>query len=272
MGKSLCGGVVGALFMVLLFITSLHAQPPRPSYPTPEDGASDKSLFSTLAWWESESQERVEGIIRQSVYFSSDPALVEDESFSALVCDNLSVPYCDPNRGGGQLSPNTTYYWKVRAVDECNEGPPVYSDIWSFTTSADTPQSPCFTSLALPMKGTEMDELRRVRDEILAVTPEGRHLIELYYSPHAVEALVIAFFNPRVRVAAYRLVQEVLPLIQSRLRGEPAVINRSSVAHAAELLALFAHEASPEFKGVMEVLRDDIMHGALIEGLGFARE
>lgn len=272
MKKNHCGGVVGALFIVLLSVSSVHAQPPHPCYPTPEDGVSDQSLFSTLTWWESESRERVEEIIRQSVYFSSDPALVEDESFSALVCDNLRVPYCDPNRGGGQLSPGTTYYWKVRVVDESSESTPVYSDIWSFTTTAAMPQIPCFTSLALPLTGAEMDTLRGARDEVLAATAGGRRLIDLYYSPHAVEALVIAFFNPQVRVAAYRLVQEVLPLIQSRFRGEPAVINRSSVAHAGELLALFAREASPEFKGVLEELREDIMQGLLIEELGFAWE
>ena len=247
-------------------------QPPYPGNPTPEDGISDQSLFSTLMWWEGESQEYVDGIIHQSVYFSSDRSLVENESFSALVCDNLSVPYCDPNRGGGQLSPGTTYYWKVRAVDECSEGQSVYSDIWRFTTAAAMPQFPCFTSLALPLTGAEMYTLRKVRDEVLAATPEGQHLIDLYYSPHAVEALVIAFFNPRVRVAAYSLVKEALPVIQSRLKGEKVGINRGTVVHAAELLALFAREASPEFKGVIEALREDLMHGSLIEQCGFSME
>jgi hypothetical protein len=246
-------------------------QPPLPSYPTPGDGVLDQPLYASLKWWEGESQEQLNGIINQSVYFSSDRSLVENESFGALVCDDLTVSYCDPNRGGGQLSPNTTYYWKVRAVDECNEGPPVYSDIWSFTTTAAMPQGPCFTSLALPLKGTEMNELRRVRDEMLAVTAEGRRLIELYYSPHAVEALVIAFFNPRARVAAYSLVKEVLPVLQLQCRGKKAVIDSGTVAQAADVLALFAHEASPEFKLILEAVREDLTHGSLIEQLGFVR-
>jgi len=267
-----CGGVVSALFIVLLFMNSVHAQPPNPSYPTPEDGASDQSLFATLAWWESESRERVEGIIRQSVYFSPDPAQVEKESFSALVCDNLRVPYCDPNRGSGQLSPDTTYYWKVRVVDEYSQDTPVYSDIWSFTTAAASPPFPCFTSLALPLTGADMGALRRVRDEVLAATPEGRELIDLYYSPHAVEALVISFFNPRARVAAYSLVKEALPVMQSRLRGERAVIESGTRAHADAMLALFEREASPEFKKIIEGLREDLLHGSLIVKLGFSRE
>jgi hypothetical protein len=247
-------------------------QPPYPNNPTPEDGASDQSLSSTLKWWEGESQEQVDGMVSQGVYFSSDRSLVENESFSALVCDTLTVPYCDPNRGGGQLSPNTTYYWKVRAVDACNEGPPVYSDVWSFTTGAAMPPIPCFTSRALPLNGAELNELRRVRDEVLAVTPEGRQLIDLYYSPHAVEALVIAFCNPRVRVAAHLLVKEVLPVMQTRLRGKKAVIAGGTIEHAAALLALFAREASPEFKTIIEELREDLMAGSLMEKLGFVRE
>jgi hypothetical protein len=247
-------------------------QPPYPNTPTPDDGMSDQSLFTTLKWWEGESQEQVDGMVSQGVYFSSDRSLVENGSFSALVCDNLTVPYCDPNRGGGQLSPNTTYYWKVRAVDECNEGPPVYSDIWSFTTGAAMPQLPCFTSRALPLNGAELNELRRVRDEILAATPEGRRLTDLYYSPYAVEALVIAFGNPLVRVAAYRLVEESLPALRTRLRGKKAVITGGTIEHAAALLALFAREASPEFKTIIEALQEDLAHGSLMEKLGFVRE
>ncbi len=247
-------------------------QPPYPNTPTPEDGMSDQSLFTTLKWWEGELQEQVDGIVRQSVYFSPDRSQVEQESFSALVCENLTVPYCDPNRGGGQLSPNTTYYWKVRAVDECNEGPPVYSAIWSFATGAATQRFPCFTTLALPLNGAEMTALRRVRDEVLAASPEGRQVIDLYYSPHAVEALVIAFRNPRVRVAAYSLVKEMLPVLQNRLRGKRAVITGGTVEHADALLALFAQEASPGFKTIIEALQEDLVRGSLIEHVGFLRK
>jgi hypothetical protein len=157
-------------------------------------------------------------------------------------------------------------------VDECNEGPPVYSDIWSFTTGAAMPQLPCFTSRALPLNGAELNELRRVRDEILAATPEGRRLTDLYYSPYAVEALVIAFGNPLVRVAAYRLVEESLPALRTRLRGKKAVITGGTIEHAAALLALFAREASPEFKTIIEALQEDLAHGSLMEKLGFVRE
>jgi hypothetical protein len=271
-GKSHWGGVVIALFIVPLIVASIHAQSCNPSYPAPENGSSDQSLFATLKWWESESQERVEGIMRQSVYFSSNPALVEDESFSALVCDNLGVPYCDPNRGSGQLSPSTTYYWKVRVVCDNSEGSPVRSDIWSFTTTAAMPHLPCFTSLALPLNSAGMNTLRRVRDEVLAASPEGRHLIDLYYSPHAVEALVLAFGNPQLRAAAYRLVEESLPALRTRLRGKKAVITGGTIEYAAALLTLFAREASPEFRTIIEALQEDLVHGSLMEKLGFVRE
>jgi hypothetical protein len=117
-----------------------------------------------------------------------------------------------------------------------------------------------------------MNTLRSVRDTMLAASPEGRRLVDLYYSPHAVEALVIAFSNPRVRVTAYSLVQEVLPAIQSRIRGAKAGVDSGTIVHATELLAMFAREASPEFKTIIEALREDLVHGSLMEKLGFVRE
>jgi hypothetical protein len=97
-------------------------------------------------------------------------------------------------------------------------------------------------------------------------------LIDLYYSPHAIEALVICFCNPRVRVAAYSLAKEVLPVIQSRLSGERAGLDSGTRAHADQLIALFAREASPELKKVIASLRESFMQGSLIEKLGFSRE
>jgi hypothetical protein len=244
-------------------------QSPQPSYPTPAGGTIGQSLYSTLKWWEAESQENVGGIVHAGVYFSADRSLVENESFSVLICDNLTVPYCDPNRGGSQLSPNTTYYWKVRAVDECTGDPPVYSDIWSFTTTAAVPGVPCFTSLALPLNNSEMDTLRRLRDEVLAASPEGKRLINIYYSPHAVEALVMAFFNPELRIRAYSLVKELFPVLQSTLRGEPAQVSTSTVIHGDQLLSLFAREASPGLKKVIEAVREGLVSGLLLETCGF---
>jgi len=244
-------------------------QPLQPSYPTPANGTIGQSLYSTLKWWEAESQDDVGGIVHAGVYFSPDRSLVEHESFSVLICDNLTVPYCDPNRGGSQLSPTTTYYWKVRAVDECTGGPPVYSDIWSFTTTGAVPGVPCFTSLALPLNTSEMDMLRRLRDEVLTASPQGRRLIDSYYSPHAFEALSIAFFNPELRIRAYSLVKELLPVIQSRLRGVPAQISSSTVIHGDQVLSLFAREASPSLKRVIETIREALVSGSLLETCGF---
>lgn len=245
-------------------------EPLRPSYPTPADGTVGQSLYSTLKWWESESLEEVGGIVHAGVYFSSDRSLVEEESFSVLICDNLTVPYCDPNRGGGQLSPNTTYYWKVRTVDECSGGSPVYSDIWSFTTNAAVPGAPCFTSLALPLNKRELDMLRRMRDEVLAATPPGRHLIDSYYSPHAVEALVIAFFNPELRIRAYSLLKELLPAVQLRLVGKQARISSSTFTQGDELLSLFAQRASPALKAIVDDIRQALLSGSLFDACGFS--
>ncbi len=81
---------------------------PQPASPTPLDGATDQSLYATLAWQEAESGEDVGGIVRSDVYFSTNQTLVDDENPSVLVCDDIEVGYCDPNKGGGTLDANTT--------------------------------------------------------------------------------------------------------------------------------------------------------------------
>ena len=75
-----------------------------------------------------------------------------------------------------------------------------------------------------------------------------------------------------MRVAAYGLVEDALPALRKRLRGNKAVITGGTIEHADALLAMFAREASPEFKTIIEELREDLMDGLLIEQLGFSRK
>ena len=244
--------------------------PPQPSYPTPADGSVGQPLYATLKWWEGETVEDVGGIVHFDVYFSPDRELVESESFSVLVCEDLDFPYCDPNKGGGELAPNTTYYWKVRASDECAGGVPYYSELWSFTTTASLPTNACMTSLALPLKSSEMTLLRNFRDEVLTKSNEGEKVINLYYSPYAIEALVILFFNPEMRACAHDIVKELLPAIRSRIMKRNPAITMDTVEKIKQLLKSFEDEASPSLREVVNGLKQEVVSGELFEKLGFA--
>lgn len=242
--------------------------PPDPSSPTPDDGAVNQSLYTTLKWQEGASRENVGGIVYFDVYFSTDQALVDSNSPSMLVCDDTEVPYCDPNKGGGALDAYTTYYWKVNAADECQDNT-ISSDVWSFTTGAE-PEPTCPLSLLLPLNNSELTTLRRFRDEVLAKSFEGERYVDLYYSPHAIEALLILLFNPELRVCAGRIVEESLPAIQSLLRGERVSVDSEIRADIELFLEEFGKDASPDLKRAMGIIRKDIAARGVFKGFGFS--
>lgn len=243
-------------------------EPPHPTSPTPVDGATDQSLYSTLKWLEGESQGDVGGIVYFDVYFSTNQTSVESDSPSVLVCEDLETPYCDPSEGGGQLDENTTYYWKVSATDECQDNT-VTSDLWSFTTgSAEEPACP--VTLLLPLNDSEVTLLRRFRDEVLAKSFDGERYVDLYYSPHAIEALLILLFNPELRMCADMIVTKSLPAIQSLLRVETALIDSETRADIELFLEEFEKDASPDLKRAIGIIKKDIAAGDVFKGFGFS--
>lgn len=241
---------------------------PQPASPTPLDGATDQSLYATLAWQDAESGEDVGGIVRSDVYFSTNQTLVDDENPSVLVCDDIEVGYCDPNKGGGSLDANTTYYWRIKAVDECAGGTPAYGGTWGFTTGAAL-QPACPVSLLLPLNDNKITTLRKFRDEVLTGSFSGEKYVDLYYSHHAIEMLLILLFNPELRMCAHGLLEESLPAIQSLLRGETATVAPEIIEDMENFLEEFGKEASPELRKVISGVRKNIMTGDLLEDLGF---
>jgi len=241
---------------------------PSPSYPTPANGSTEQSLYTTLEWWEGKSVENVGGIVYFDVYFSTNQALVDSYSPSVLVCEDLKVPYCDPSEGGGPLDAQSTYYWKVKAVDECQGGDSFTSDTWSFTTG--TESSPCLASVALHLNDEGVNLLRGFRDEVLVRSLDGERYINLYYSPHTIEVLLILLFNPELRMCANRIVKESLPAIQSLLRGERAVINAELIADIEFFLREFEKDTSPGLKRDISIIREDIATGYLFKSFGFS--
>ena len=242
-------------------------EPPLPSSPTPADGSTDQSLYSTIKWQEGSSQGDVGGIVYSDVYFSTNQTSVESDSPSLLVCSDLEVPYCDPSMGGGQLEPDTTYYWRVKAVDEC-ENNTVYGDTWSFTT--ELAENPCLVSTALQLDNNEVNTLRGFRDEVLTKNLKGERYVNLYYSPQAIEALFILFFNPELRVCMNRIVKESIPAIQSLLKGETALVDFEIIEEMEVFLEEFEKEASPNLKKIIGIIRRDIKTGDLFKEFGFS--
>jgi len=259
---------------VLVYVTmNKKIEPPEPCTPAPADGAADQSSYSTLSWQEGESSGDVGGVVYFDVYFSTNQTLVESDSPSVLVCENMDSPYCDPTGGGGQLNPHTTYFWKVKARDEC-QGEDKYSNnnvAWSFTTGA-VPVSTCPVSSILPLNNNKLTTLRRFRDEVLMKSPAGERYVDLYYSFHAVEALLIMMFNPELKMCADMIVNNTLPAIQSRLKGEVVPVDAEIIADMETFFEELGKNASPGLKKVISIMKKDVATGDLLEDFGFSRE
>jgi hypothetical protein len=99
------------------------ASPSLVSQTSPVDGATDVGLLPTFAW---SATTQAAGYL---VEVAADP------SFSTVVATATSViPTTTP---ASPLDPETGYWWRVRAVNPCGDGP--WSAVWSFTTRAIPP-------------------------------------------------------------------------------------------------------------------------------------
>jgi len=141
---------------------------PMPTNPSPIDDATEVPLNQKLSWVVNDS-----GTVTYDVYFGTDMN-------SPLVSEGQGETTYAPT-----LSPNTTYYWRVTALNQYNE----YSvfaagALWKFTTGETIPPSSlCF--IATAAYGTPMAEevqiLREFRDEYLLTSLVGQALVDFYY-------------------------------------------------------------------------------------------
>ncbi|MCK5186567.1 MAG: hypothetical protein KAR43_05480, partial [Deltaproteobacteria bacterium] len=116
----------------------------------------------------------------------------------------------------------------------------------------------------------EVDILRGFRDRVLTNNLKGERYVNLYYSPQAIEALLILLFNPELRICMNRMVKEFVPAIQSLLKGETALIDSVAVEDMVLLLEEFEKEASPVLKKTINTIKNNIATGDLCQSLGFS--
>ncbi len=108
------------------FTTIVTGPPATPTLASPGNGATDVSTSPTLSW---------NGASGASSYQLQ---VATNTGFSALVLDQNGVT--ETSRGLSGLANSTTYYWRVRAVND--SGASAYSSVWNFTTSSPPPPPP----------------------------------------------------------------------------------------------------------------------------------
>ena len=98
-----------------------NSSPYIPSLPSASNNASGIAIDTTLSW--SGSDPNFSNTVTYDVYFgtSNSPPLVKQDATDTIY---------DPS---GELSYNTTYYWKILSRD--NHGAETEGPVWSFTTN-----------------------------------------------------------------------------------------------------------------------------------------
>jgi hypothetical protein len=103
-------------------VWSFTVMPLKAHFPSPADGAKWRAASTKLSWTAGQN------VLTHDVYFGTDQALVAVGDASVAVAAGQEVTSFDPC----DLTPNTTYYWRVDEHDAT--GNLVVGDVWSFSS------------------------------------------------------------------------------------------------------------------------------------------
>ncbi len=188
--------------------------PETPTYPSPLPNSANVPPDKVLSWTGDDSDS-----VTYNIYLGNNATSLQ--LVSERQVEKAYVP---------MLEPNTTYYWRVAAINEhniCSTG-----SVWVFATGESGLPFPCF--IATAAYGTPMEEevqvLREFRDTYLAVNPIGRALTDIYYRvspPMAKFIIEHPSLKPIVRTG-------LLPAV-----AMSTVIVNTTVAEKIAILGLF---------------------------------
>ncbi|MFZ1082077.1 MAG: fibronectin type III domain-containing protein [Candidatus Kryptoniota bacterium] len=120
------------------FTTLTPLPPPSvPSLVSPLNGSTKQPLSDTLSWSASTSASRYQVELSTSSGFSS--TIINDSAVTTT------------SKTTGTLTENTTYYWRVQAINSA--GSSGWSSVWSFTTLTAV-TAPSVPSLISPLNGS----------------------------------------------------------------------------------------------------------------------
>jgi hypothetical protein len=246
---------------VSVVMKKVNHPPEIPTIISPEDGAVDQSLYTTLLWQGGDTDVVDGDVVTYDIYFSANESLIDVEDASILTCFDMSESYCDP--GTNSLEGNTTYYWKVKAEDSYGEK--VSSSVWRFTTEKG--KNNLCPTFALELGYEERHILRELRDKVLAKNEDGRNYINLYYR-YSWELLLILFTHDELRIESMEIVKELLPEMKGLLANRETVVGVEMIEEIRDLLGKIVLYASPPLKAVLKSVQADVKREEKLEPFG----
>jgi rhodanese-related sulfurtransferase len=112
----------------------------------------------------------------------------------------------------------------------------------------------CPAEVLLSGKEDQLCILRRVRDEILLQDNFGSVLTRLYYF-HAPEVSTMLDKYPYLQEKTGRVLDDIIPFINSLLDGNSVTINNQTIIDLGELLDEMVVKASPRLKAFLKLLK-----------------
>ena len=116
-------------------------------------------------------------------------------------------------------------------------------------------------------KDKNLSLLRSFRDGILADNGLGRDYIFMLYN-NSMEILILLIQNPSLTEETKKVVDKMLPGIQSLLDVGEMVITKKQLADLESLLTRFETKASPKLKTTIRKVKRDIDRGEIFGQLG----
>ncbi|MCH7595980.1 MAG: hypothetical protein IID35_05405 [Planctomycetes bacterium] len=111
-----------------------------------------------------------------------------------------------------------------------------------------------------------LDLLYTLRDQVLAVTPQGRRYVELFYR-HADELRAIMLADPRSGVEAMRLVWRFLPDLQRIIAGQGRTLSDDDVRVIERFVWRIEPRASEPLRVDLRSFQAELRRGDVIRAL-----
>jgi hypothetical protein len=235
--------------------------PEHPGSSLPADGASNQSLYTTLACEGGDADIEDGDELTYDIYFSTQENLVASEESSVLICSDMKTCYCDP--GTGSIVNDNTYYWKVVAKD--SYGDETSGEVWSFTTEPSV--NVACPALALGLGSKHYTSLRRLRDEVLANNHTGRDYIATYYR-YAWNLFMVLLVHPELRMEARGLAKELYGVSECLLEDGEAFVKPELLKRVNSFLGKLSSYTTPELKKAIDAINADLSERETLQLFG----